>query len=113
MINKNTLLLVGVGAAALLIFSRYAREVGKAAAHAVNDAATGAVVGIGEAVGVPETDADKCSAALSDGRYWDASFYCPAPDFFSGVYDAITSPDKGVSDVDYATSKMYELPPVL
>lgn len=47
------------------------------------DAAAGAVVGIGEAVGIPMTDAEKCAAAKNYGDGWAASKYCPAGDFLA------------------------------
>jgi hypothetical protein len=47
--------------------------------------ATGAVVGIGEALGVPETNMDACQLAIAEGRMWDASFACPASVFVKAM----------------------------
>lgn len=66
-----------------------ARDVGTTAGRAVVDAAEGAVVGtvtgIGEAVGIPQTDADQCTRDLAAGDLWAASFSCPAPRFIAAV----------------------------
>lgn len=47
----------------------------------VLDAGAGVVIGAGEAVGIPQTNADRCSDAIYAGRTWDASFACPAGTF--------------------------------
>lgn len=43
----------------------------------------GAVEGIGLAVGIPRTSMSECARAKAEGRWWDASFHCPAGDFIS------------------------------
>lgn len=35
---------------------------------------------------LPETDMEKCHAALLEGRYLDASFDCPALTFAKGIF---------------------------
>jgi hypothetical protein len=35
---------------------------------------------------LPETDLARCHADLLEGRYWDASFDCPALTFARGVF---------------------------
>lgn len=62
-----------------------ASDVAQAGVNAAVGVASGAVVGIGQAVGIPETNADACQLALDEGRYWDASFSCPAPRFLASV----------------------------
>lgn len=57
-----------------------------AAVGAVGDAASGAVLGIGDAFGVPRTDMTACEQAIAEGRTWDASFACPAGDFIKSVF---------------------------
>ena len=59
-----------------------AAAVGKAAADAVG----GVVVGIGESVGIPQTNMTECDKALAEGRTWDASFACPAGTFFKSFF---------------------------
>lgn len=49
----------------------------------VGSAASGTVLGIGDALGVPRTSAAQCKADLAAGRTWDASFSCPAGTFIS------------------------------
>jgi hypothetical protein len=48
------------------------------AVGAVGDAATGAVVGVGQLFGIPATNMTQCERDLAAGRTWDASFSCPA-----------------------------------
>lgn len=55
------------------------------AAGAVIGAAEGAVVGIGRAIGVPETNHDQCTVDLANGDYWAASFSCPAARFIENT----------------------------
>lgn len=57
-------------------------DVGGAAVDVVGGAATGAVVRFGEWIGIPPTDATACARARAEGRTFDASLACPAPDFF-------------------------------
>lgn len=49
------------------------------------DAGVGAVKGIGEAVGIPDTNADQCSADIAAGKVWAASFSCPAPRYLKAL----------------------------
>lgn len=62
-----------------------AASVGQAVGGAVVDLADGAiggaVVGVGQLVGVPATNMTECDRAKAEGRTWDASFACPAGDF--------------------------------
>lgn len=80
----------GVGVAALWVWSRGGlRGAGESLGAAVVDTAggiaTGIVTGIGETVGIPKTSMTACQKAIADGRTWDASFACPAPDFIRYV----------------------------
>lgn len=52
---------------------------------AVDDVASGVVIGIGEALGIPRTNETECEKALREGRNWDASFMCPAGKFLSAM----------------------------
>lgn len=61
---------------------------GRVAVGTVADVGTGAVKGIGEAVGIPDTNADQCEADLARGDMWAASFSCPASRFIEGAYSA-------------------------
>jgi hypothetical protein len=84
-------LLIG-GAVLVLWFVRrgvagVAQDVAQAGINAATGLATGAVVGVGQVVGIPETNADACQLALDEGRYWDASFACPASKFVASVPD--------------------------
>ena len=60
---------------------------------AVGDAASGAVLGIGDVLGVPRTDMTECERALAEGRTWDASFACPAGTFLGSLVSDDRTPD--------------------
>lgn len=59
------------------------QSIGAGAVNLVDGAVTGVVTGIGERVGIPQTNTDKCAAAKAAGDSWGASFACPASDFLS------------------------------
>jgi hypothetical protein len=56
-----------------------------------NDAVGGAVVGLGDAIGIPETNLTECQQLLAAGRYWDASFKCPAGTLIKGFFGDLPS----------------------
>ena len=62
-----------------------AKDLGAGVAKAVADAGAGVVVGIGDVVGVPETDVTACQRAKAARDVWGASFACPAGEFLSWV----------------------------
>lgn len=86
---KNAgLLLLGVGLGVYLLrrvspppLQDAARSAGSAIIHGAGDVAAGAIESVGEAVGIPRTNVDQCSADIAAGRTWDASFSCPASRF--------------------------------
>lgn len=49
----------------------------------VNDVAVGTVKGIGQIVGIPDTNTSACQRALAEGNYLEASFQCPAGTFIA------------------------------
>ena len=53
---------------------------------AADDLISGVVKGVGGLVGIPDTNKTECQKALAEGRYWDASFVCPAADLVKGVF---------------------------
>ena len=63
------------------IISALTRQTAKAATGAVIDGATGAVVGVGEGMGIPATDPGLCAQAMQAGDGWSVSKYCPALTF--------------------------------
>lgn len=74
------------GAAALLglfLLTRkgFAEAIAKGAITAVEGAAVGTVKGVGQVIGIPDTNFDQCTIDLADGDYTAASFSCPAPRF--------------------------------
>lgn len=60
-----------------------ARNVTNLPVQAANDVLTGAVVGIGQGVGIPPTSLTACERDKANGDVWNASFNCPAGDFLS------------------------------
>lgn len=74
-----------------------AAAAGQAVGAAVVDAGAGVVVGIGQAVGIPQTSASQCRADLDAGRLWDASFSCPAGDFLGALLDRADGSSGSVS----------------
>ena len=84
---------VGIGAVvvlglALWIWKRglggVAQDVTAGAVKVAGGAAVGVVKGSASVVGIPDTDAAKCRAAIAAGDYWSASFYCSAGEFVAG-----------------------------
>jgi hypothetical protein len=100
------LLMLGAGAIALLVVGVYIAKKGVAGAAAAAtgaavDAASGVVLGIGDAIGVPRTDESECDKAIREGRTWDASFACPAGKWIGSVFTS--SPTYGQANSGGAT----------
>lgn len=93
---RPEILLIAGGAviAGLLLAGRNAGAVGQNLGAAAVDMAdgliSGAVLTVGDKVGLPRTDIDLGQDALQQGNYWEASFLLPAPDFISGVWKRLT-----------------------
>ena len=88
--NKYILIGAALAALALVVIVKKkgaAADVGAAVGAAAIDMAGGAVAGVseglGDAVGLPRTDAAKCQACLASGDTLGASLYCPAGTFIS------------------------------
>lgn len=62
-------------------------DLGGAAVDLVDGVIGGAVVGVGEKVGIPATNQTECERAKAEGRTWDASFACPAGDFIGYLFN--------------------------
>jgi hypothetical protein len=89
-VTEQRFIILGAGLAALALLvlvkkNGAAADVGAAVGSAVVNAGAGVVVGIGEAIGIPRTNETECEKAMREGRYWDASFACPAGDFIGGT----------------------------
>lgn len=98
MIPSKPVMLVA-GAVVLLAAGLYLKKkvkvpsaggVAAAAVGVLGDAAAGVVVGIGDVLGVPRTDEERCQAALASGSSLDASKYCPASTFISSLFHSST-----------------------
>lgn len=72
-------------------FTAIGYNVGALASTAAMDMANGVLQGavetVGEAVGIPKTNMTKCEQDRAAGRTWDASFSCPAADFFDYLWN--------------------------
>lgn len=91
--GRAVLVGLGVGVAlviALPLLRRNAAGIGKATGGAVFDFADGAageiVNSAGDVLGIPRTNKTQCEADMAAGRWWDASFSCPAGDFIGGLF---------------------------
>jgi hypothetical protein len=84
------LLAAGLFLAYITITKRAGQSIAGAAGSAVVQGAgefgVGVVVGVGEVVGVPPTDTDKCAQAIKNGSLWDVSLYCPASDYVAEAW---------------------------
>lgn len=58
-----------------------AEDAAKAGVKVVGGLAAGAVKGTASVVGIPDTDMQKCQAAIASGQLWEASYLCPAGEF--------------------------------
>lgn len=93
---KKDYLIYGGIAAAVFALAWWVKKKGGVAgvaaamAGGVVDAGAGVVLGIGDSIGVPRTDMTECERAKAEGRWWDASFACPAGDFLSGASAALS-----------------------
>lgn len=90
-----------------------AEDVSKGAANVVSGAATGAVKGVANIAGIPDTNMDACNKAIADGRLWDASFACPAGDFLKAGGSAFFAwfqpkPRSGFTWSDAEAQKSFE-----
>jgi hypothetical protein len=94
-IKTEVLIVAGLGLAAVAVLYYIGKNKGTAenigfyAGEAAADVATGAVagaaIGIGTAIGIPQTNVDACAAAKASGSAWDVSFACPAGDFLGYI----------------------------
>jgi len=106
-IDKQLLTTVGLGLLAFIVFRRdiagiiggsvqsVAEGAGEIAGSIVVGAGTGVVLGVARSVGIPDTEADKCQAALDAGEMWTASFYCPAGTFLQSAWGEIFDTSTG------------------
>ncbi|MFC4932946.1 hypothetical protein [Massilia sp. GCM10023247] len=60
-------------------------ELGGAAVDMAGGVVAGAAQGVGDVLGIPRTNETECEKAMREGRYWDASFSCPAGTFIGGA----------------------------
>lgn len=87
----NYTLIAAAAVAAALVYKfkdmrSIGASVGGAAFDVVDGVVEGSVVSIGQTVGIPPTDANRCASAMAQGKTWQASFDCPAKDFISYLF---------------------------
>ena len=66
-----------------------AEDVANAAVSVPLSVAGGAVLGTGDALGIPRTDKTQCELDKEAGHWWDASFSCPAGDYIKSGWGAL------------------------
>jgi hypothetical protein len=74
------------------IVAEAAASVAKTATEAAGSVVAGAVLGVGDVVGLPRTAPTQCELDLAAGRWWDASFSCPAGTFIDAAVKAAKGP---------------------
>lgn len=104
----------GIGIAALLlwIWQKGLSAAASSAVGAANQVVGGTVVGIGNVIGIPETNTNDCDKALAEGRYWDASFACTAGRLVKGLFgdNTVSSPGQGADPNSPASSTGTAMP---
>jgi hypothetical protein len=84
---KTDVVLIAAGAIGLMLVARNLRGIAgglvEGAADVIVEAGTGVVLGIGDVIGVPRTDADLCEEAMRTNSWWQASKVCPAATFLN------------------------------
>lgn len=73
------------------IWKNGAGALARGAVNLANSTIGGAVVGVGDVLGVPETNMTECEQLLAAGKYWDASFKCPAGTLVKGLFGDLPS----------------------
>ena len=104
-----------LGAGAWWLYSRtnaasmgnLAQSAARGLVGAVEGAAVGTVKGIGAAVGIPDTNKTTCQADVAAGRWWDASFSCPAGTFINTAGGAVFG-STTIWDSDTADARAIE-----
>lgn len=102
--NVEGTLLIGLGLAVLafLIWPKsIARGAAKTAIDFASGVAEGTIVGIGEAIGVPATDPQKCAKARESGTLWDVSLYCPMKSYLAEVSKRASGVVKGDRSISW------------
>lgn len=112
---SNPLYLYAGAAAAGLGLIWWATRAGNAAKLAqggvrvAGEVAVGTVKGVGQVLGIPDTSKTQCQQDLAAGRYWDASFSCPAGDYISGMAGNAKAAVFGSTAVEQATKSAAEV----
>lgn len=71
--------------ALLYVLLRGARGVGADVGGGAVNFASGLVLGVGDGVGIPRTDAARCADCIARGDLWGASKYCAAGTLISAL----------------------------
>ncbi len=73
-------------AGALYLWRKGIAGAARGAVNLATDTIGGAVVGVGDAIGIPSTNMSECERLLAAGSYWQASFKCPAGVYLKGLF---------------------------
>lgn len=85
-VGVGLVLLLAIRNASQATVGGVGQQIGGAAVDAVAGVAGGVVLGIGDAVGLPRTDAEKGRALFEQGQWFEASKYMPAGDFIGALW---------------------------
>lgn len=86
----GALALIAAGGA--YVYFRGAKGAAADVVNAAGNTIAGIAEGIGDQLGVPRTDAEKCAAAMSAGQKYEASKYCDAGTFLKWAIGGFSSP---------------------
>ena len=102
---RDALIYAGAGFGLFVAFRVYQKgisgsvsDLAGAAIDAAGEVFSGAVLGIGDAVGLPRTNSQAGADAWARGDYMEASKLLPAGEFIGAVWDSLTSSDAPAVD---------------
>lgn len=108
-IGAGAVLVVGIG---LWLVAKNAKNLSKATVDLAGNVAAGAVIGVGDQIGLPDTSqpsvVDEGHAAVARGDWLEASFKLPAPEFLAAVKDRLfgSTPSSAPSSADLTSGAL-------
>lgn len=119
--NARTAAAFGVGLVVVLAavwvwrrgFAGVAEDTARGAVGVVSGAAVGTVKGVGAAVGIPDTEMQKCRDALARKDYWNASFFCPAGTFVGSLFGSSPGGKPGAPNSGGFDFENFDRPPMV
>lgn len=81
-----------------------AAKLAQGTVRVAGEVTSGTIKGLGQVVGIPDTDKTQCQKDMEAGNYWAASFSCPAGDYISGMAGKAKAAVFGSTSVSTAKS---------